>query len=444
MSVDVREALARLRAIDSDAATAAEAATDWLVGEEGALDDVSLMGLCEFLWYALPRKFLTTLDEHVSIARAVGRLFHEARMSHHADLCESPTTIQVLRAWDADSNAGFAAYQQALDATGVVPPDVPELSWGETMGFEESAVMDAVSLELERAIFDGRIRLGTPGWERRRRQITSQALARRDQSGGRTRREVVERERIRMWPILGGELRRRLAGAVASKIVEPVATPDGAEESVAGLRWLLEGAASNGLPLTEKHNLARSVVAEATKRFPAWTPRVVGSPRNEADVIELGEGRRLLQSAGALRRRARRLLITPSGRELLEDTGKLWSVATCALIQTGKGHSETAFGAACHEGELIVLSSGDSHSWADLRGAVLEMVVHQGWAHAAGGPVTADDVAWHMGDLHRRLIALNLYVRGEPRWRRSADQLSPLGVAAALHALRSRAMRPRE
>jgi hypothetical protein len=438
---DLQRLLADLARKDPDAASSAEAAASWLVGEDGDLADVSQLRLCEFLWYALPQKFLAPVQEHIAIARATGTLFAAAGLTGHADLCASPTTIQVLRAWDRPGEDGFAAYERALAATGVVPPDVPELSWGETMGFEESAIFDGVSRRLEAAIGDGRLVRGAAAWERGRRLLVSETLATRGHADGRSWLEVIEAERIDMWARVGGEPRRRLAALVAQRIAQAPPVPGAVDDHVAPMLWLLERASlPGGLPLTERHNLARSVVAEAVARFPAWTNATVGSVRNEQDVMELGDAREWLQALGALRRRARQLLTTRRGRELLADADELWRCATRGLIAS-RPDGGRSFESAVAEAELLVLASGARMAFGELRDAVFEIVRGQGWSHASGTEVTARDVAWVGGHLYARLCTLGLLADRDGRLR-DGYQLSETGVLAALTALRAQAVRP--
>ena len=69
----VAVALDRLRAEDAHAAGDAEAALGPLTWGEG-LETVTLHGLQRFLWYELPRKWITDLDGKRHIAIALGRL----------------------------------------------------------------------------------------------------------------------------------------------------------------------------------------------------------------------------------------------------------------------------------------------------------------------------------------------------------------------------------
>ena len=89
--------LARLAARDRDQAAAATAAFESLTFGQG-LDQVSLLGLCEWLWYQLPAKWLCPLSEHLELAAALGALFQELGRPRHAELCRSPTTERVLKA----------------------------------------------------------------------------------------------------------------------------------------------------------------------------------------------------------------------------------------------------------------------------------------------------------------------------------------------------------
>jgi hypothetical protein len=69
----VAAALGRLRAEDERVAGDAEAALGSLTWDQG-LQAITQHGLQTFLWYELPRKWLTDLDGKLHIAASLGRL----------------------------------------------------------------------------------------------------------------------------------------------------------------------------------------------------------------------------------------------------------------------------------------------------------------------------------------------------------------------------------
>ena len=157
------------------------------------------------------------------------------------------------------------------------------------MGLEELSAYYHVSRRLEEAIAAGTARPGRSGWKRRQQGIAAAALSEQSPRA-RSWRDVIESERIDHWARLGGDAHRELARDIAPRLAAPVPLPPDAAARVEPLRWLLERAGDDGgLLLTQKHNLARRVVAAAVLRFPAWATPWAG--RNETDLPELHEAR---------------------------------------------------------------------------------------------------------------------------------------------------------
>lgn len=434
------DVLKRLRARDPDAALGAKRTTGWLIEEDGDLADVCQLQLCEFLWYAVPYKFLAPLDHHIEIVRATGHLFTEAGMGSHAGLCLSPTTVQILRAWSVDEDDGWSAYQRALAATGLVPPALADFTWGEAMGLEEFSAYYHVSRRIEEAIAAGTARPGTSAWKRRQQGIAAAALSEQSRDG-RSWRDVIESERINHWARLGGTAHRELARDIAPRLATPIPLPPDAAAQVEPLRWLLERAgADSGLLLTQKHNLARSVVAAAVLGFPAWAPPWTG--RNETDVPELHTTRTWLQSMRALRRRGGRLRITDTGRALLADTASLWRAAAATLTGSDRDVPD-GLGRAYGEAELLILTDGKARPLKEIDAAIVEVLREQGWRNAlTGEPVTNREVLGAGATLHRHLRVLGL--DADDGWGPDATrQLNHSGVAAALTCIRAIAAGPR-
>jgi hypothetical protein len=169
----VAEALDKLRAADAHAAGAAEAALGSLTWGKG-LETITLDGLQTFLWYELPRKWITDLDGKRHITIALGRLLELVGLPRYAAVCRSPETIEILAAYERSSRDGFVAFQHAGQRSGVDPPDLPELTWGPVMGMEEASAFASTAAALELAVTSGELRPGGRGWH-----TTQQATARR-------------------------------------------------------------------------------------------------------------------------------------------------------------------------------------------------------------------------------------------------------------------------
>ncbi len=118
----------------------ARPAWDWLTAN-GDVPEVTLRGLESFLWYQLPAKFLTTMDEHRAIALALGDLLDDLGYADGAALCRGPVTMHVLAEWEKGPGSGRRALRKALDESGVEPPDTVDLAWGGIMGPIEARLM---------------------------------------------------------------------------------------------------------------------------------------------------------------------------------------------------------------------------------------------------------------------------------------------------------------
>jgi hypothetical protein len=94
----------------------------------------------------------------------------------------------------------------------------------------------------------------------------------------------------------------------------PGAPEDLVAEATAPARWLLEMASVDGIPLTQTYALARAVVREIAERWPEWwNAELFGPPHREMDMPLLEELREGLKRRRLVRRRGRKLVITPRG-----------------------------------------------------------------------------------------------------------------------------------
>jgi hypothetical protein len=430
----VAVALDRLRAEDAHAAGDVEAALGPLTWGEG-LETVTLHGLQRFLWYELPRKWITDLDGKRHIAIALGRLLELLGLPRYAAVCRSPETSEILAAYEHSSRDGFAAFQRAEQRSGVAPPDLPELTWGPVMGMEEASGFASTAAALELAISSGDLRPGGRGW-----RATQQATARRHltlprpELDGRSRLEAVRAERLGDWARSRGRARRTLVEPLAARLADPMPLPAGADRALSRLGWLLEGAVV-GLPLTQKGNLARAVVIDAVNRFD-WHS-LPNPPRGEGDVFELWALRELARDLGAVHRRGSRLLATPTGRTLAADRTALWRAVAGGL---GAGQD---FCAIVTELALAILVDGQPHAEATLIQRVGAAAAGEGWHdRSTGQPPDPEAVQAQWYALLRTLKVLSLTVEGGD-WRARTVTLTPVGQATALQALHARATGPR-
>ncbi|MEV4460778.1 hypothetical protein [Microbispora sp. NPDC049633] len=433
---DVAALLAQLERSDPDIAEPARVAVEWLAGGE-ALETISQFDVCEFLWYTLPIK---VPGDQETIARALGELLRLAGMERYAALCDSPATARILLTYAREGEeAGAAAYHRELEATGVVPPDIAELSWSSIMGPEELGAHVACAAALELAIVAGD---PVDREELTRRWLTTP----RPELGGDCWLHRVHGERLNRWVLGRGTARRELAQPFEVRLHAPISAPD--EPHLEPLRWLLD-LARTGVRLTERLNVGRAVAVEAAGRF-GWANRPV---RGENDVPALTELRQIaVDDLGALRRGGRRLVLTTTGRNLLDDRAALWEAATTTLLVPAPGEHD--FEVSIRESALMILVDGGVVRDDDLRARVAEVVNGEGWRTTDGGRVGGADLTGPLARLRHRLDALGLGTasptpeagrepvggaEGAQTWR-----LTTTGRRAALAALRAQALRPRQ
>ncbi|TMR98382.1 hypothetical protein EJK15_13155 [Nonomuraea basaltis] len=366
----------------------ARTAVEWLTGGE-PLETVTQLDVCEFLWYTLPLK---VGGDHERLARSLGRLLQLGGMERYAALCVSPTTLKILRTYAREGeDAGTSAYQQALDATGVLPPDVPELQWSMIMGPEELGAHIACSAALELAIVAGE---AVDRTALTRRWLTEP----RADLGGDSWLNRVHGERLNRWVLGRGPARRELAQPFEVRLHAPV-TPQ---------------------PLPALHGLLSLADREGTLPL-----RLAPSPE-ALRLRELAE-----RELGAISRTGARLAITDYGRRLLRSPETMWTAVTRLLLAKG----EHEFEVSAREAALMLLADGTLMSPAQLRERVAEVVGGEGWHPAT----SLQDVAAPVADLVAQLTALGLAFSDE-----LVVRMDRPGQFAALAALRAHALRPRK
>jgi hypothetical protein len=433
----VDAALDRLARTDRQEAEAARAAFASLTWGDGP-DSVTLYGLCDWLWYRLPAKWMCGLGEHLQLAGALGALFGLLEMPRYARVCTSETTANVLAAWNRDRKEGIKAMAAARAASGVAPPDVPGLlTWGEVMGTEENSALVATATRLELTIAAGEFRPGARGWRKAAERAAATFLVTpRDDLDGDCWLQRIHSERLHEWARSRGSPRGPLTAAVASQLARPAPVPRQAADLLAPVRWLLGKAAEDGaIPLTQRHTLARAVVAEGCQRF-GWLT-LTGRPRSESDIVEAWTLRAMIRELGAVRRQGRHLYLTPAGKMLATaSTAALWSAVAPAVLPASKAE------AAAGEIALMLMLARSHGAGDDLPGTVADAMAAEGWhSPDSGQPIDSGAAGWLVGELLRRLRLLGLL---EQRRGLTAARLTGPGRAAAHTALRAHALRPRD
>jgi hypothetical protein len=437
------DALARLGEHDLEAPRDVEGALEWMAGREDPEAPLLLTryALQVFLWHELPRKRLTPLEHKRTVATRLGRFLElvGGRAGDYSGICTSEETMRLLWASERDDAGAGAMLRDALDASGIEPPDTDALEWGSVMGLEEARFRDQVAFELEGALEAGRLRLGKRGFEHRRAEFVTEWLRRpRAELDGRAAIELISEERLAHWMRRGSDERRALVAAVALLLREP--EPAGAPGAPEPLTWLLD-ASLDGIALTQTGALNRALVRASVERFPDWwNAELHGPPHREDDVYFLCEVHELARRLRLLRRRGRKLVLTRRGEKLRWDPAALLRASAPQLI------AAEGFEAAAQELAAAVLLSRETVDLDVLENDVHAAIVADGW-NAGGEPPAIDDVAGAAAGLLRLTEALGLvdyhydYDRDSGIARRELISTTT-GREALRLALRSRAMGP--
>jgi hypothetical protein len=433
----VPKTLLRLRRTDAAAARRAEHALDEMLSD-GGLADLTQHDLQTYLWFTLAEG-----DEPHDTAAALGRFFELAELNRYAAIASSTQTKEILRTYlERGQSVGTKSASKAMDASGILPPDLPELEWGETMGTAEANAYDRIAATLELALAAGELKPGARGWRMTQQRLTRQQLT-MPRHDGPPLLERVRRERIDSWAEGGGHARRSLTSSVLPGILADPLPPRDVVERMAPMQWLLELAAGQagdppGIPLTVGGNLSRRIVQEAADRF-GWWDLPERQPRSEADIWRLGELRLTLQRAGAVRRAARRLALGSRGRTLLGEPFAQWRVATSQLVDVSE------FEGAAQEVALMLLLQ--AHGMAEMRELiqeVAEVLAASGWRDTGNGaPPDEHDVSRAVWALVRRCQLWSLVEEGKGPGYTTRLRLSDAGKLGGYAALRAVALRPR-
>jgi hypothetical protein len=395
----------------------------------------------------LPRKFLTSLEHKREAAEALALTLERlgGRAASYAELCRCTATEELLTAWESEAPTARRRLRELLDGSGIEPPDTELLAWGNVMGFEEACVREQVATALEKAIEDGRLSPGTPGFRRRQAQVADAALSEPTQDGGGcTGLQVVHGERLQRWlqrgNARGSEQRRTIIEPIAGLLAvdSPVVDPPAAQAALAPALWLLEQA-SDGIALTQTGALNRALVREIAERWPNWwDAELFGPPNRQDDLALLCELDELLHHLRLVRRTGRRIVTTARGRQLHADPAALL-VALATELLTGE-----SFRAACAELAVALILDGFVTDYSDaLADRIHPAIVAEGW-QATGEPPAPRDVGRTIADFLRPAEATGLLERQKSGSSRKPKPLilTDVGRAALISGLRARALAP--
>jgi hypothetical protein len=420
---------------DPAAADDAQAALEWIAGEQG-LQLVTQQRVQDFRWYELPVKWLTGQDDHPRVVAALARAFDLLKMPRYAAICRSPATRAVLAAYQAGTKNGKAAFRRAVAASGITPPDLPDFTWGAMMGAQEAAAWSSAAEILELAVASGDLAPGRRGWKARQRELVRAHLdAPRVELLGQPLAAMIVSERTETW--VGwrrSPTRRRIAAAVANRLLHPAELPaEAAADPLPRWRWLL-GQLEDGIPLTQAGNLSRAFVQQNAARF-GWD--LSRPPATETELYDLHQLRCLAGELALARRSGRALTLSAKGRRTLADPGRLWRATAAALAG---GNSLAVFA-----GELFLamLAGAGPVPAGQIAATVAEAAAEEGFRDSrTGEPPGERDIGWAVSRTGNLCRALGLLAPGSD-WPELRCELTPVGTATALQALRAHATGPR-
>ncbi|MFN8037879.1 MAG: hypothetical protein U0Q07_01595 [Acidimicrobiales bacterium] len=423
-------ALERLRLDDADAAEDAAAALDWMVGAAG-LAALNQAGLQQFLWYELPFKWLGGPARQRAVADALGRAFDHAGLHRYAAMCRSDTTAEVVTAFAVDPVDGFERFRAAHRRSGVVPPDVELLTWGDLMGPVEFEAFWSSAMTLELAVESGSLAVGGRRAAREGAELVTAHLTRpRPERFGETLLQAIETERITAW--FDDPLRRaraQLLEPVVPSLLAAEPVPPSAGRALRPLARLLDLAVAGDAHLTPSGRLTGATAAAVVGRRPG---------RGEPDAPGAAELRRLAVAARLARVQGRRLVATRRGEAVAGSPAGRWAAAA--------GHLATGAGTDPEVAELVLALVLDAAPGREVSVDQLVRPVQIATAEGPGGrggrPRPDDEV-------RADVLAVLAVVRALGGLRAgSLDDRAPLRLTAAggpllRAALRRRATAPR-
>ncbi|MFV2196998.1 hypothetical protein [Nocardiopsis sp. LOL_012] len=443
-------ALAELAQRDERIAESARRALDTLVPDHD-IERLTQHRLQRFCWYELPVRFHDSAEERLFAVRSLGRLFSLLQLHRYAHVCTSAETVTLLTTYDEDHDTGLAMYERLMWESGVQPPDLPELTWGTSVGEAEIRAHGETAAALELAVSLGDIRPGRYGWRPAQERFARSFLIQPD-GKGLSHLDRIREERVRAWLGSSSHPHRQRMWPLVGLLIAGVDVPRTADRAMEPLRALLD-LAEDGIALTQVGYLSPAVVRRLCEDF-GWRSSPE-PPRSETDCTQVIALHQLLRSMHAVRRSGRRLVLTRRGRRLRGDTEALWWAAAGAACRAGgieRAAVETLLGILL---DRTPQGTGSHARRAESDAAAAERVlVESGWTplespvsagrHAATRSETAetgsDQVRAMVMAVNWLLEALDLLVGGEVEGR---GGLTATGRAFALACLHRSAVAPR-
>ncbi|GAB3449231.1 hypothetical protein GCM10027570_23540 [Streptomonospora sediminis] len=440
MQETVASALAQLARADSRAAQVAETALSTLTDGRN-LEALTQHAVQEFCWRVLPVRFSTDSAERLFAARSLGRLFTLLGLDRYAAICTSRRTREILENYRISHDSGAQAYRRAMRASGVEPPDLPELTWGSTLGSAEISAYQATSASLELALALDDLQPGTPAWRDSQQRQTRAFLTQPDPQG-RSRLDRVREERLRAWLASPSHPHRQRLWPLLGQLITGAETPPNAASALAPVVRLLDYA-DDGIGLTQIGYISPTVVRELCAEFD-WSTSP-SPPRSETDATQLIALHQLLRTMRAVRRSGRRLVLTRRGRLLHNDTEALWRAVAESVLDTD-GFAQAAIETLL--GLLLSRSSRSTGSHArttctDIAEEARLVLADAGWGSDSSGRLPdTQQVGSVLITVTWLLETLGFVVGGDLLGEGGHHQLTKAGHAFALTAMHLSATAP--
>jgi len=285
-----------------------------------------------YLWLILPRMVRAgDPADWRPVAAAFAEFFDLTGEPRYAAICRGGWTERVLSAaGDRERCAELAI--NAMDDSGVLPPEELDIAWLPEPGPYEAAAFDAIARTLEAAIADGQIPLGTPATDTLRLVLALDLLGSRiADDGTRTIAQAMIAERLRYWSkqTPSSALREQLVRTEPDIATSPRTDLD-STTALAPLRLLLESCAGPGAKLTRAGYLPTDLVARLAEAMPC-ARTYPGAGRSETHWPPVGQLRELAYRCELVGPDGGRLRLTYVGEDALEDDQALFS-AVCTMF----------------------------------------------------------------------------------------------------------------
>lgn len=193
-------------------------------------------------------------------------------------------------------------------------------------------------------------------------------------------------------------------GDLAKNLWPEPPTDEDVDAVVRPVRWLLEQAGVNGLPLTRDGYLKPATVSQAVREL-GWAYRWPGAANRESQTLPVLTLRQQTQAWKLLRKSKDRLVLSPAGRRMRDGGRPLWDYLAEAV-------AHPADGARALVTRMVVswLLEGSTPPWVHRRQIVADTLTVAGFRVGEGRPVPVgvaqglySDVSWMLDSLQLKV-----------------------------------------